>query len=476
MLRRRRDTKPRPEETPAPIPSELLPAPSGPYIPSVLQLGKTVLPEPLPTPELLSVASALPFQAVREHLARPEAFGQVDDSPWPTATIRKSGSRGLIQLRPAAIDEQPLQAPEALDVLVRRMWEQRSELSPLSVDALDALSAVWLQHAGHPDDPVIVDVDTLLEMRGLKPKESGSGRRGGFEAEQRQAMLQALAHVQNVWVTLADVDVYEETPAGRRRKTKQAIQSRPFVITDRMGQVRLDGYMDVQRFIFRPGTLFARFLWGPGRQTALMSAKALEYDPYRQAPEKALTRYLSWVWRSQASAGVGIGRYRVDTILEACAIEPDTHRPARTRDRLEKALETLHHDGVVAGWQYERWDEAVTRRRGWLGDWLGTILLIEAPDTIREHYDAIGPRSPARPPAKGAPAGASDLGARLKAARKVRQLTQMQAAEAAGVSQALFSQAERGKTLSPATRKALETWLRTVSSEPPRDPPRHEDS
>jgi hypothetical protein len=40
--------------------------------------------------------------------------------------------------------------------------------------------------------------------------------------------------------------------------------------------------MDVERFIFRPGKVFAHFLFGPGRQTALLSAKALHYDPYRQ--------------------------------------------------------------------------------------------------------------------------------------------------------------------------------------------------
>ena len=60
--------------------------------------------------------------------------------------------------------------------------------------------------------------------------------------------------------------------------------------------------------------------------------------------------------------------------------------PARTRARLEKTLDTLLQDTLIAAWQYDRWDEALTRRRGWAQHWLQATVLIEPPEIIRATY------------------------------------------------------------------------------------------
>ena len=119
-------------------------------------------------------------------------------------------------------------------------------------------------------------------------------------------MLRALTHIQNLWLSMTEVEVYTgASPRARRRRPEtQALQSRVFVITDLLGQLRLDGWLDVEKFIFRPGKVFAHFLHGPGRQTALLSARALAYDPYRQVWEKRLLRYLSWQWRNAPMGGI----------------------------------------------------------------------------------------------------------------------------------------------------------------------------
>ncbi len=419
------------------------------------------LPKPLPAEgaPYLAVGSSAAYHALREKLARPGTFQRVEGSPWPTALIDETAARGQAQLRPAAADETPLLPPEDVEAWARQMWRHRDELSPLDADALDALAHRWLQEARHPEAAVTVDVDELLALRGLKPKQGGQGRRGGYEPEQRREMLLALAHVQNVWLTMAELDVTEEDAKGRRRRTtKQAVQSRPFVITDRMGQVRLDGSLDVQAIIFRPGVVFGLFLWGPGRQTALLSAKALHFDPYRQAPEKALTRWLSWQWRIRAKHGAYTDPYRVATLLEAAGETLDHGRPTRTRERLERTLDALQAAGIAASWQYDRWDESTTHRRGWADTWLQATVLIEPPDLIRDHYRTINHPAPApvKPPALAAPAS---LAERLKVTRQRLQLSQMRATEAAGVSQKTFSRAERGDETSASPRRKLEAWL-----------------
>ena len=49
-----------------------------------------------------------------------------------------------------------------------------------------------------------------------------------------------------------EVEVFD-VPHGKRKgkRRTETIESRPMVITDRAGQLRLDGYLEVDRFIFQ---------------------------------------------------------------------------------------------------------------------------------------------------------------------------------------------------------------------------------
>ena len=58
-------------------------------------------------------------------------------------------------------------------------------------------------------------------------------------------------------------------------------------------------------------------------------------------------------------------------------------------DRLEKALDTLQQDGVIASWQYDRWDEAIAQQRGWGQVWTQATLLLDPPQVIRETYKSL---------------------------------------------------------------------------------------
>jgi hypothetical protein len=306
----------------------------------------------------------------------------------------------------------------------------------------------------------VADVDGLLAMRGIKARSRGNGHRAGYEPEQRAEMLRAVAHIQNLWITIAEMDVPAETAAGRERQpAKRVVQSRAFVVTDRVGQVDPSGNLDIDKFVFRPGEVFAHFLLGPGSQTALLSAMALKYDPYRQIWEKRLARYLSWQWRTKARNARYLQPYRVATLLDAVGKGLDARRPAVTRERLEKALDTLQRDGVIAAWQYERWEEGLANQRGWGQLWLEATLLIEPPAAVKEHYQPLVRHRPPAPPA----ALPERLGERIRRRRKELGLNQRAVGEALGVTQAYVSMLERGKipdeAPSPAFRRRLEAWL-----------------
>ena len=421
---------------------------------------------PLLQDQHLTVLSAAPYQALREALAL-NTFQRLDGVPWPTALLTADVARGAAQLRPLLLDTQPDLPPEERAAWAERLWQQREALSDLDADALDALSALWLYQARTPQEDALAEVDELLALRGLHAKRDGHGRRGGYEPEQRAAMLQALAHLQNLWLDMSALEVYDVTTAGRRRHapTRQAIQSRAFTITDLFGQTRLDGGFDLHKFLFRPGKVFAHFLFGPGRQTALLAVQALRYDPYRQTWEKRLARYLSYQWRCKAHEGRYWQPFRVATLLAAVGAELDQRKPSRTRERLEKALETLLQDVLITAWQYERWDEAWTMHRGWAQHWLQATILIEPPEVIRatyhrlERHESSSPKVPTR-------LAAAALGERVKQRRLALGWSQIQAAEHFKVHQATWSRLEHGQVrCAPALLKRLTQWFAPLSSE-----------
>ena len=365
--------------------------------------------------EHFTVLSAAHYQAIRVALAH-NTFQQVDGIPWPTAVLATGPVRGHAELRPLVADTMSWLAPEVLDAWAQRMWQQRVELSDLDADALDILSALWLYQARTPQDDAVADVDELLAMRELQPKRGGQGRRGGYEPEQRNAMLRALTHIQNLWLSMTEVEVYTgASPRARRRPETQALQSRVFVITDLLGQLRLDGWLDVEKFIFRPGKVFAHFLHGPGRQTALLSARALAYDPYRQVWEKRLLRYLSWQWRTrpwgELRAGLSGGhpaRGHWESVVLARRL---------AKARLEKALDTILADRGIAAWQYQ--NSIVTQ-------WWRSTVLLEPPEIIRATYQRLTGmkrRSPAPSPPHRPSENGSNAGGWCSACRRSRRLS-----------------------------------------------------
>ncbi len=387
-------------------------------------------------------------------------FQRVGSSPFPRAILDKGGAKGFAELRPHSPTEDLSLAPEEIDAIAERMWAQREELSDKDADTMDGISAAWIQAARSTSDRVPIYIDDLLRQRGLQARKSGSGRRGGFEPKQRRDLWACLLRLQDIWVDLAQVTFVEHDHNKRRRRKTRALQSRAFVITDRVGQRRIDGTMDVEAILVIPGEAFGRFLLGPGRQLALLSSQALRYDPKRRRLEKRLARYLAWQWRAGARQGNFVRKYRVRTLGKEIGIELDAPRhPTRTRERFEEALDCLQSDGVIAAWQYlPPWNEATVPRQRWLPIWLEARIALEAPDVIKDAYRKLD-QAPVKKPA-GLPIAGDSWAGRLKQRRTERGLSQMAAAEELGISQSYVAQLERGRVPSRAVEKKLKNWLR----------------
>jgi DNA-binding XRE family transcriptional regulator len=432
----------------------------------------TEMPIPLQVfssgPSYLYVMNNLPYHALREALAL-RSFQSSEDSPWPTAKIKRGSTQGQAQLFPVELEINPYREPDVQQQLVNRMWNQVSELNDLDADVLDMMSALWIQQARDPNDFARITVKQLLEMRGLKPKSGEGGRASGFRPEQKQQLFQAIQHISSLFLLIYDL----ELPKGdSRQKERREIRSRAFVITDVMGNRTASGMtMEIDEFLVRPGVLFGHFLFGPGRQIALLSSKAIQYDRIRQDWEKRLSRYFSWVWRNDASNDRPVRSFLVRTLLEAAGKTVDPEHPKRTRDRLEKALNQLRGDHVIESWQWDRNMGSPFREpRNWQDYWMEWGLRIAMPEVVQKHYQNIA--APPANPTSFLPAGtqtgrmenrvseASTLAARLFAWRKDRSHSQAEMAAMLGITQSYYSHLERGTRQAPDdTRRRIELLL-----------------
>ncbi|MEW5931991.1 MAG: helix-turn-helix transcriptional regulator [Bacillota bacterium] len=400
---------------------------------------------------LLATPSNRLYHELRRALALKGFREDVDG--WPSQPVTGEGYSALMQLRPSPREAIP---DDALEAWRQRMWALREGLSDVEADVLDGVTAIWLENARHKDDMVVVTADRLLRMRGLKPRPGGRGR-GGYSDRQRQKIADAVERLDAVWLNVAEAPiVHEETDRrGRTRKVKGswAIQSRALVVSSRVVQRSFWGPEKIHAWRVRPGDFFTPYLLGPGRQTALLSQKALSFDPHRQTWEKRLTRYFAYQWRVRARGGKYEQPFRVATLLEECDPEYAAKRIRWLKERLEKALNTLKEHGVIARWRYEYAEGSGMYRDPATGeelpnyeapnarDWLNWTVLVEPPPEIVQHYQELRPGKERVLPAGGTPAGLSE---EIRAWRRREGLSLREAARLLGVGYGYLSEIERG--------------------------------
>lgn len=378
----------------------------------------------------LYVMNNLPYQIIREAIYK-NNFTSSHYSHFPTATIMKGNTEGQIEINPI-IGEHPIQYA----------WEQAERISDIDVDVLDALCNFYLSKKRQANEIVEMSISDLLNYRGLKPKRSGEGRRGGYDAKQKQQIMQSLSNIQSIRLNLTKLLSFEK---GRPKYTKLA--GRTFLFKNSKGQDTVLHPNEVVKTVhFTLDEAFAAYLTGTGRQVALQHMRALQYHPTQQLYEKRLCRYLSWRWRTQARKGDYITPNSLQTMLDSIGITMNERLPSRTRERFERALDQLQVDGVIQSWQYDKWDEAIAEYKGWGRVWLSTGVIIEPPKSIMKQYGTIEKRT-----TKKVVEVIS-----LKEYRMKKNYSIIELAETLGLSISELSEMERGKK--PLSKKVVQ-WM-----------------
>lgn len=432
------------------------------YVKIPLKIDKSIT-SPL-SRSLLEVGNCLLYYRFRDSLIKSD-FTIHEGETWPTANLTTGNGKlkSIVQLRPDPVDIEPYLSSNEIIAWQQQMKQNAMDMDDITADVMDIMAAIWLKKASHYEDMVAVTADEILGFRGLKPQKNGLGRRGGYKGEWRRKIARHVEILANTWIVVTEMDVTEEIEGkkGRQRKRiKWQGESKAWVVENYFDHVTEKG-KDSYIWRIRPGNIFSKFLFGAGRQTALISQKALVYHPINQQWEKRLTRYLSWQWRNRQSMGDYLVPFKIETLLNAANKKISKHNPVQTKERLEKALDTLQNDHVITGWQYESVNEDIVGAKGWWNNWLNWKVIIEPPQDIMDHYGKI--RKFMIKKSKAHPTGRSDrtesMGQVIKKVRLQMGLSQMQVAEEIGVNQSTMSRVERGELTNGRTKYLIKKWL-----------------
>lgn len=302
--------------------------------------------------------------------------------------VGRDGQGGVMDLSLRDGESEETSITEAMRAA---LWDQVSNLDDLTVDVLLVALARWLVEG---DGEVWIDVDTILDDRGIKPMRKTDGRggwwRAGHRRKDREEVVRAFEQLDRMYLGVFDVEVFG-LQGNRRKANGMQFESKVIVISDRISQGTPGDSRLPVAWRYQPGKWVTYFVEGPSRQTALLARQSIRYDPYRQKFEKRLSRYLSIQWRIRASWGSYDQPFKVKTLFDAVGIKPDKRYPLKSLERLEGALDRLQQDGIVLAWKYEQWDAEKAPIKGWLSSWLQSTVVVTPVDALLRHYEHLKP-------------------------------------------------------------------------------------
>jgi hypothetical protein len=318
------------------------------------------------------------------------AWTDHDGLSAPTHTTSTNKGNGAVYVSVRGPDGEAHPNPDMLPAL----WERVRSMDDLTSDAFLACLA-QLAHASNPNEPVWITAKAILEARGIKPKRNlGEHWNHGHRKEDLMEAGRAIFQLEHLWLQLANVEVIPEKK-GRRKGHRITHESRALAMTDQVKQEGIDGPSVFLGARVAFGSWMNQYTALELRQTALIAQRSLEYDPYHQQVEKRLAKYFAFQLRINDKARGQRTIRRVDTLLDAATMRVDANNPARTRERLERALSVLRDDGVIRQWSYARDPQDLPTKR-WVPEWLTRTILIEPCETVSSQYGLIERKSPSK--------------------------------------------------------------------------------
>lgn len=383
----------------------------------------------------------------------------------PTVVVKSDGKVVAVMRVPRGftLDDTEEWTPDqswAWSEAVRKEQEDKlNRLSDLTLDVMEAVFAIWMQRKTHPEAFVEISVDNILEYLGRQKKLSGNGRSGGYKKEQREMVVKQLHLLASTWV------VAEGTTHKTNEKPIE-IKS-PLILID---AIRNDPNNHKMTAKILPGELMRHALHQ--KMLAIMPRALFKY---REAPAKALERYLGRHWRINQKHGRNYANLQVHTLMEVLGIDAlADNRYKRKKERFERYLTAVCGEKNKKWW-YNGWDESLEDKKldeVLMKNFLGITVTIKMPEEVFSFYEEFIDETPQQKTKKKQ---VSDWGRRLVEAvdrLAIRHgLTQKEARELAanqiGIDEVTLYRIITGRTKRPTknVRKQCEKWLKAVQTE-----------
>jgi hypothetical protein len=114
------------------------------------------------------------------------------------------------------------------------------------------------------------------------------------------------------------------------------------------------------------------------REAALLSPRALEYNPRTQWRHKRLTRFYSRLWGCRPTVTAYDKPLKISTIFsDGLRTKIDTRSLASTKESFVECHRTLMRDEVIARWRYAQQE----------GPWQEWTVIIDPPENVRRSYE-----------------------------------------------------------------------------------------
>jgi len=268
--------------------------------------------------------------------------------------------------------------PQALDAA----WRRVLSLDDSKVSTFLICIGKWMADTGGDARGITktrVDVADILGFRGVKKHHKGGYRRGHKEDARRDILT-----LNSIWVRSRD------TVRDAKGKPKEVqVESRLLEVAIESQQDSSGGF-DPYAFRIAPGEWALHYLGPHSRKTADLLRPVMQYDPDKQRLAMRLGIYLASQWRIRAATTNYAQPWAVRTLLQGAFIELPTANYDRFRQQVENALDQLHTDRVIAGWEYV--GDADLPLRKWFDLWLDWRVSITPPPISVERYAALAPR------------------------------------------------------------------------------------
>ena len=289
------------------------------------------------------------------------------------------------------------------------LWKQVRSMSDLDSDVYLTILAQMLNGGRDKDGWCWITADKILDYRGIVPKKDHQGvkeYKAGHRQEDIRKIAECMDRLRRVRISV-DLAIFDDPTPADQARAKTAARKRatgkdvePKKVRAKLKERR---YTYESTLILMGGSIRRNELWqgetgtirsseevawqvreapwmtpfiehGPNGPTVPLLQSILHYDPYREIWEKRLGKYLMAHFRINKSSSIQRG---VGKLLEELSFPIDTTNPVRTRDRFEKALARLQHDGHLSCWRYK--DEVQLPARNWVATWLEQDVILSTP-------------------------------------------------------------------------------------------------